>query len=54
MEAPSKKRKYKHKVDFDQEIDPETVKASFKNGILQTTVNPKAPIKMEEKKISIE
>lgn len=54
IEATSKKRKYKHKVDFDQEIDPESVKAKFNNGILQISVNPKAPIKMEEKKISIE
>ena len=54
LEATSKKRKYKHKVDFDQEIDPESVKAKFNNGILQITVNPKTPIKSEEKKISIE
>ena len=54
IEATSKKRKYKHKVDFDQEIDPESVKAKFNNGILQISVNPKIPIKTEEKKISIE
>lgn len=54
IEATSKKRKYKHKVDFDQEIDPESVKAKFNNGILQISVNPKAPIRLDEKKISIE
>lgn len=54
LEATSKKRKYKHKVDFDQEIDPESVKAKFNNGILQISVNPKAPLDTEEKKISIE
>ncbi|MFX0124992.1 MAG: Hsp20/alpha crystallin family protein [Candidatus Hodarchaeota archaeon] len=54
IEATSKKRKYKHKVDFDKEIDPESVKAKFNNGILKVTVIPKVPVKAEEKKISIE
>jgi len=54
LEATSKKRKYKHRVDFDQDIDPESVKAKLNNGILQISVNPKAPIRSEEKKISIE
>ncbi len=54
LEATSKKRKYRQKVNFEQEIDPESVKAKFNNGILEVSVNQKQTSKSEEKKISIE
>lgn len=53
-EATSKDRKYRCKVDFDRQIDPETVKAMFNNGLLTVTVKDKSPPPSKEHNILIE
>ncbi len=54
LETTSKDHKYKHRVEFDTEIEPESVKAKFNNGILDITIKAKISPQPTEKKIAIE
>ncbi|MFX0053231.1 MAG: Hsp20/alpha crystallin family protein [Candidatus Hermodarchaeota archaeon] len=54
LETSSKDHKYKHQVEFDAEIEPESIKAKFNNGILDITIKAKISPKPEAKKIIIE
>ncbi|MEM4228800.1 MAG: archaeal heat shock protein Hsp20 [Thermoproteota archaeon] len=39
IRAESEKRKYSKDVELPEEVDPKTAKASYKNGILEVTLN---------------
>ena len=52
--AEGKNRKYKKRIDFDKEIDPESVKARFKNGVLELEVKPITSPEEEETEVTIE
>jgi Molecular chaperone (small heat shock protein) len=48
-------RKYYKEIPFDEKVDPESVKATYSNGILDVIVKKKSPKKKETgKKIRIE
>jgi len=52
--AETEERKYKKRIDFDKEIDPKSIKAHFKNGILEIEVTPIKPPEEEETEISVD
>ena len=52
--AENKNRKYKKRIDFDKEINPQSIKAHFKNGILELEVEPVTPPEEEETEITVE
>ncbi len=54
ISAEGEKRKFKNTIPFDVEIDPKSIKATFKNGILEVTIKTKKPLKPEEYDIKIE
>ncbi len=47
IRAESERRKYSKDVELPEEVDPKTAKASYKNGILEVTLNR---VRKEEKK----
>ncbi len=48
-------RKYYKEIYFDEEVDPDSVKATYSNGILDIVIKKKAPRKKEAgKKVKIE
>ncbi len=47
-------KKYEADIPLDVEVNPDSAKASFVNGILQVSFEPKTPISQKGKKISIE
>ena len=54
LETSSSERKYRHRIEFDTEIDPDSVKAKFNNGILDIRVKVRTPPEPETKKVTIE
>ncbi len=54
LTAETEDRKYKKRIDFDEEIDPNSIKAHFKNGLLEIEVTPVSPPEEEETEIQIE
>lgn len=47
------KRRYRNKLPLPSEVDPETIDATFKNGVLEVTVKHIKPEKKKGKKINI-
>ncbi len=54
LETSNPERKYRHQIDFDTEIDSNSVRAKFNNGILDITLKVKISPQPEPKKIIIE
>lgn len=54
LETTSKEHMYKQKIDFETEIESDSVKAKFNNGILEISVKSKIPPPPDVKKVSIE
>jgi len=52
VETP--KRRYSNKLPLPSEVNPETIDATFKNGVLEVTVKPIKPEKKKGKKIKID
>ncbi|MGC8558894.1 MAG: Hsp20 family protein [Nitrososphaeria archaeon] len=47
-------RKYEVEIPLDVEINPDSAKASFVNGILQINFEPKSPLSGKGKRIQID
>jgi len=54
VEAEGMNRKYEADIPLDVEVNPDSAKASFINGILQINFEPKSPISGKGKRIQIE
>ncbi|UCH87934.1 MAG: Hsp20/alpha crystallin family protein [Thermoplasmata archaeon] len=47
-------RKYHKEVELPEDIDPKSIAATYKNGVLDITINRKKPIEPKSRKIDIE
>ncbi len=54
VSAEGMNRKYQVDIPLEVEVNPDTAKATFVNGILQLTFEPKTPISEKGKKIRVE
>jgi HSP20 family protein len=54
VEAEGMNRKYEVEIPLDVEINPDSAKASFVNGILQINFEPKSPLSGKGKRIQID
>ncbi len=48
------KRKYHKTIELPQEVDIETVKSTYNNGILEITFNKKKETKPQRKEVKVE
>ncbi|MEM3487103.1 MAG: archaeal heat shock protein Hsp20 [Conexivisphaerales archaeon] len=54
VEAQGMNRKYEAEIGLDVDVNPDSAKASFVNGILQINFEPKSPFSEKGKRIQIE
>jgi HSP20 family protein len=54
IRAKGETRQYSELVDLPAEVDPDSSKASYKNGVLEVILKKKEPTKTTKKKIDIE
>ena len=54
IKAEGENRKYYEVVDLPDEVDPDSAKARYNNGVLEVVLKKKHPKKESKKKINIE
>lgn len=54
IKVDTENRKYQKSIDLPDDVDPDSVNATYQNGVLDVTVKKLKPKKAESKKIDIE